>query len=127
MNHEWVDGLQNELFLTSAHVGVVSPNRRKFRHVESWPRAVSPAAETFHISRQIRKDGTPPWASRRVPDPQNAPRQPSKAGKYLLAGRLMEPNSAWRNFRRFGLTTPTWRLKHSRPGYDHHDDIKIAE
>jgi hypothetical protein len=31
MNHEWVDGLQNELFLTSAHVGVVSPNRRKFR------------------------------------------------------------------------------------------------
>jgi antirestriction protein ArdC len=66
--------------------GGLSPNRRKFRQPESGTAAPS-ARGTFRISGQIRKDRTPPRTSRRVPDNQIAPRQPSKTGKYPLAGR----------------------------------------
>jgi hypothetical protein len=49
----------------------------------------------------------------RVPGPRIAPRQPSKTGKFLLAGCAAGPNPAWRNFLGFGLITP---LGHSQRG-----------
>jgi hypothetical protein len=86
--------------------GVVSPNRRKFRQAESWPRC-APHGQTFRISGQIRKVGASPRASRRVPSHRIAPRQPSKTGKFPLAGRSVGRNPARQKFRRLGLTTPS--------------------
>jgi hypothetical protein len=86
--------------------GGVSPNRRKFRQAKSWPRC-APHGQTFRISGQKRKARTPPRASGRVPSHRIAPRQPSKTGKFPLARGLAGRNSAWRNFRRLGLTTPS--------------------
>jgi hypothetical protein len=79
--------------------GDVSPNRRKFRQARTWSHLGK-----FPYSGQIRKDRTPPQASRRVPDHQITPRQPSKTGKFPLAGRPADPHPACRRYPRHGLS-----------------------
>jgi len=105
-------GIDGGRKIRGVKIGGVSPNRRKFRQAESGP-AAPPSGKTFRISCQIRKDGTPPRTSRRVPSHRIAPHQPLKTGKFPLAGRSAGRSPAWRNFRRLGLTTPS---SFGRPG-----------